>query len=256
MFGWGRKDGDADDIAAKKKRTASTPSKKSRLGSGRQKGASASASLVSRRRPRLGKKNKSLLNVADGAEDEDVDFTTVASSVGIEVALSSNDMDADAAAAITPNLKQKANVKPPTSPKKTVVSFQRELISREKVNRGQFNVNNWPALGGKKNSTDKNTTPPVVGAPPNAKTGKHRVQLPGAENERKKDELSYEEMLLLLKSSEAFDEAISIEMEIKHLSAEVEALKEDRAHLEAMSLQIPEDPQTKAADWEKHRLLA
>ena len=256
MFGWGRKDEDAN-MAAKKKRTASTPSKKSRIGSGRQKGAPASASLVSRRRPRLGKKNKSLRNV-DGDGEDDVDFTTVASSIGIEVGLSGNDMDAaEAAAAGTPDGRKKASAKPPASPKKTVVSFQRELISREKVNRGQFNVNQWPALGGKKSNHEKKATPPVVGGPPNAKSGKHRVQLPGAEkDERKKDELSYEEMLLLLKSSDVVDEGTSIEMEIKHLNAELEALREDRAHLEAMSLQIPEDPQTKAADWEKHRLLA
>ena len=69
---WGRKDEDANSAAAKKKRTASTPSKKSRLGSGRQKGAPASASLVSRRRPRLGKKNKSSRNMEDGGGEEDV----------------------------------------------------------------------------------------------------------------------------------------------------------------------------------------
>lgn len=196
--------------------------------------------------------------MGDGAAEEDVDITTVASSVGIEVALSNN--DAAEMAAETPDAKRKAQQsKPPISPKKTVVSFQRELISREKVNRTQFSVNQWPALGGKKNSNaDKINTPPVVGAPPNARTGRHRVQLSGANagEDRKKDDLSYEDMLFLLKNQNVSDEATCIEMEIKQLNAELDALREDRAHLEAMSLQIPEDPQTKAADWEKHRLLA
>lgn len=252
---WGRKDEDKDanSAAAKKKRTASTPSKKSRLGSGR-KGGPSSASLVSRRRPRLSKKNKSMRNVEDGSGEEDVDITTVASSVGIEVALSINDQEAPAGA--TPDIKKKAGHKPPSSPKKTVVSFQRELISREKVNRAQFNVNRWPAMGGKKGLSEKIASPPVAGAPPNAKTGRHRVQLAGSEPDNRKDDLSYEDMLFLLKSHEIIDESTCIEMEIKQLNSELEALREDRAHLEAMSLQIPEDPQTKAADWEKHRLLA
>lgn len=293
---WARKDEDGgsssnnsytnNSASAKKKRTASTPSKKSRLGStnGRQKGAPASASLVSRRRPRLGKK-KSTRNVDGGSAgggEEDVDITTVASSVGIEVALSGSDADH---AAATPehagftgvgvgssSRKKGQPQKPPVSPKKTVVSFQRELISREKVNRGQFNVNQWPALaadtkkknhylenafgGGSSSSTKNNsTTTPVVGAPPNAKNGRHRVRLSGADD-RKKDEMSYHDMLYLLKNQDIPDEGACLEMEIKHLNAELDALREDRAHLEAMSLQIPEDPQTKAADWEKHRLLA
>lgn len=194
--------------------------------------------------------------------EEEVDITTVASSVGIEVALSNNETEASMVAAAaatptteTPDAKKKAPQKPPTSPKKTVVSFQRELISREKVNRAQFNVNQWPALSGKKNGFEKIATPPVVGSPPNARTGRHRVKLSGGE-ERKKDDLSYEDMLFLLKNQEVTNEATCIEMEINQLNAELDALREDRAHLEAMSLQIPEDPQTKAADWEKHRLLA
>lgn len=259
MFGWGRKDGEdangsGNSSAAKKKRTASTPSKKSRLGSGRQKSVPSSASLVSRRRPRLGKKNKSSRNVGDEGDDE-VDITTVESNIGIEVALSGADAEAAETVAATPDSKRKTPVRPPASPIKTVVSFQRELISREKVNRAQFDVNQWPALGAGKDNNGKNATPPVVGAPPNARTGKHRVQLTGAED-RKKDDLSYDEMIALLKSSDVVNEETCIEMEIKHLNAELEALREDRAHLEAMSLQIPEDPQNKAADWEKHRLLA
>ena len=64
-----------------------------------------------------------------------MDITTVASSVGIEVALNHDAEASSAMADQTPDgaKNKKTPQKPPTSPKKTVVSFQRELISREKV---------------------------------------------------------------------------------------------------------------------------
>jgi hypothetical protein len=145
--------------------------------------------------------------------------------------------------------------KPPTSPRKTLLSFQLDLAAREKVNRGQFNVRQWPALAPKKKGTDKITSTPIVGAPPNAKTGRHRVKLATGEHVAESD-ISFQDALFLLKSHQVMDEATCIETEIKLLDSELDALREDRAHLEAMSLQIPEDPQNKAADWEKHRLLA
>jgi hypothetical protein len=258
---WARgKDDDASSASSSnKKRTTSTPSKKSRLGVGRQKNSPASSSLVSRRRPLLGKKNKSTSLRGFGGQDEDndddddykeADFTTQtsASCIGVET----NEENEDIAVEKT-EVGEPQEMPADAAPPKTVISFQREIISREKVNRGQFDVASWPALSTKKNS--RHGSAPVVGAPPNARTGRHRVKLAAGEDV-KEAELSFQDTLFLLRSHEVVDEVSCIETEIKLLNSELEALREDRTHLEAMSLQIPEDPHNKAADWDKHRLLA
>jgi hypothetical protein len=239
--------------ASLRKRTQSTPSKKSRLGSGRK---SVGASLTSKRRPRLGKQFKSARNVAE--EEDNVNF----SSSGIEISLAHT--KTHTTAHTTPSnttKKPQQKYQPPVSPKKTVVSFQQDLISREKMNQAHFNVQQWPALGGQAQRQGVDiASPPVVGSPPNAKTGRHRVALTAEQsthqNNNAASDLSYEDMLFLLKSHDVLDESTCIEMEIKQLNVELEALQEDRTHLEAMSLQLPENPQTKALDWEKHGLLA
>lgn len=248
---WGRKDDDTNSSASssRKKRTASTPSKKSRLGSGRQK-ASASASLNSRRRPLLGKKNRSLRSEHEETDQEDPDITAITAT-----AVPTNETEQSTVSPV-PTEARKEVFQPPPSPPKTLVSFHRELQVQEKVHRAQFNVTQWPALT-KNNGSDprKNSTTPIVGAPPNAKTGRHRVKLAGGED-LSEAQLSFQDMVFLLKNHQVVDEATCIETEIKLLNSELDALKEDRAHLEAMSLQLPEDPTKKPSDWEKQRLLA
>ena len=130
---------------------------------------------------------------------------------------------------------------------KPVLSFQEELLARQKIHRTQYTVTQWPALGPKpkgqasspshlssrlwSSSNTNNSKPPANALM--SLSRHHRVQYPAAGmDSSSKPAFSFDDCLFLLRSHEVVDEMTSLREELAHMDAEVDALQKDKKQLE------------------------
>ncbi|KAL7563613.1 hypothetical protein ACA910_013354 [Epithemia clementina (nom. ined.)] len=141
---------------------------------------------------------------------------------------------------------------------KPVISFQEELVARQKIHRTQYTVTQWPALrptptrtasAGRPSSSPSHASRQVPAsvqqqhknnAPMLKLSRHHRVQYGAAPaaaadttlTTRSAPGFSFDDCLFLLRSHEVVDEMTCLKEELKHLDAEIDALQKDTLQLE------------------------
>lgn len=257
------------DGAQLQHRTSSVPSKKSRVGGTNRQSFLGSKSLTARRNRKKqqnlginpqgddsesGKESDAARAQRNGSDSNTGDFAET--HMGFEVSLAellvggdSSAMKSPMAAASAAGKTLNQHVPLSTSPRRQlrpVISFQKEILKRQKVTRSQYNVSQWPALGIRLNSSngdEVNDQKQLSGLPNNKN---HRVVLQPEETKKNynyhqssSSELSaFEDALFLLRSHEVVDEITSIKEEIGYLNAELDALALDKNKLQDMTASL------------------
>lgn len=132
-----------------------------------------------------------------------------------------------------------------------VFSLAAQIAQRQKVSRAQFSTI-FPTLGSHKNENLQSGT--------HVQVNNHRVPLVG---QRLAHNVSYNEMIRLLQSSEAEDEITSVREELKKMASEIDALEQEKVVLEKKWMQVKrngDSSDSKKAiehvDWDINRLLS